>query len=645
MTNMSPYQSFIAISRYSRWMEEEQRRESWEESVDRYVNFMTDHLKKNYDCDTSDDSMGTGAKSVREYFLSLKAFGSMRALMTAGPALERSNIAGYNCSYLPIDNPVAFDELLYILMNGTGVGFSVENKYINELPVIKPFITRGIEIINVEDSKEGWARALRALVSALYQGRGVAWDISAVRPAGSRLVTFGGRSSGPEPLEELFVFVTDMFNKAQGRKLTSLEVFDIVCKIASVVVVGGVRRSALIGLTDFDDQDLAAAKSGEWWKDHGYRALCNISAVYNNRPTQSEFMAEWRNIYDSKSGERGIFNREASKNQAAKYGRRDPSIEYGTNPCSEIILRPYQFCNLSTVIVEAEDDLLDLVDKVKIAATLGTWQSTLTDFNYLRPIWKENTEEERLLGVSMTGQLGHPVLNGSKGQEQLELWLDILRFIAVETNKMEAEFIGINPSAAVTCVKPEGTTSQLANAASGMHTWHDEYYIRRVRADKKDPLTNFMVDFGVPHEDDVTNPDATTVFSFPVKAPEGALTRKDLGAVQHLDLWLTYQRFWTEHKPSVTITVKENEWLPTAAWVWEHFDELSGVAFLPYSDHVYQQAPYETIDKAEYEKLVSQMPDNLPWEELSWYELYDQTIGSQTLACSADGGCETIDLV
>jgi ribonucleoside-triphosphate reductase len=641
---MSPYQSFIAISRYSRWLEEEQRRESWEESVGRYMDFMIKHVEKNN---------GTASKHVfdklKTDFTDMKAFGSMRALMTAGPALERSHIAGYNCSYLPVDDPVAFDEILYILMNGTGVGFSVEKKYVDQLPTVKagdPATWYEPVHVYVEDSKEGWATALRDVVRALYKGREVIWDTSAVRPAGSRLATFGGRSSGPAPLEDLFGFICDIFSKAQGRKLTTLEVFDIVCKIASVVVVGGVRRSALIGLTDLDDESLATAKSGEWWKDNGHRALCNISAVYEGRPTQSRFMDEWRTIYDSKSGERGIFNREASRNQAAKYGRRRADIDYGTNPCSEIILRPYQFCNLSTVIVQPEDSIEDLLEKVYAATILGTLQSTLTDFQYLRPIWRENTEEERLLGVSMTGQMGHPVLNGSQGKELLAQWLDELRECAVEVNRFTAASLGINASAAVTCVKPEGTTSQLANAASGMHTWHAPYYVRRVRADKKDPLTRLMVDFGVPVEDDVTNPDNTVVFSFPIKAPKDALTRKALGAVQHLDLWLVYQQHWTEHKPSITVTVKEEEWLETAAWVWKNFDELSGVAFLPYADHVYQQAPYEDLTVDQYYELVSRMPDDIPWEELSWYEKYDQTVGSQTLACSADGsGCDNVDLV
>jgi ribonucleoside-diphosphate reductase alpha chain len=458
------------------------------------------------------------------------------------------------------------------------------------------------------------------------------------------LKTFGGRSSGPEPLVDLFEFVTKIFTNAVGRQLTTLEVFDIVCKIASVVVVGGVRRSALIALTDLDDQDLATAKSGEWYVEHPYRGLANVSAVYDKRPTQSEFMAEWKNIYDSKSGERGIFNREASRNQAAKYGRRDATMDYGTNPCSEIILRPYQFCNLSTVIVRPEDTLLDLMEKIKAATIFGTIQSTLTDFKYLRPIWRENTEEERLLGVSMTGQLGHPVLNGSEGTTVLTEWLDQLRQYAVYINREYAKKLGISPSAAVTCVKPEGTTSQLANAASGMHTWHAKYYVRRVRGDKKDPLSRLMIDAGIPAEEDVMNPSAM-VFSFPIKAPDYALTRTDLSAIEHLDLWLAYQRHFTEHKPSVTITIKEDEWLETAAWVWKNFDELSGVAFLPYSDHVYQQAPYEDLTEEQYNDMLYTMPSQIPWEDLSWYELYDQTVGTQSLACTADGGCEDVDLV
>lgn len=640
--NMSPYQSFIATSRYARWDDDKQRRETWEESSDRYLTFLSSHLQKNYDYDLTET-----LPMLRSKFVGLESLGSMRALMTAGPALERSNIAGYNCAYLPMDDVVAFDELLYILMNGTGVGFSVESRYVEQLPVVQScpseYWHSPVDIY-VNDSKEGWAEALRDVVSALYAGRDIHFDTSAVRPAGSRLKTFGGRSSGPEPLEELFWFVHGIFKGATGRKLTTLEVFDIVCKIASVVVVGGVRRSALIALTDLEDESLATAKSGEWYVNHPYRGLANVSAVYNSKPEQSVFMQEWKNIYDSKSGERGIFNREASQRQAAKYGRRLADIEYGTNPCSEIILRPYQFCNLSTVIVRPDDTLKTLGKKIEAATIFGTIQSTFTDFNYLRPIWQKNTEEERLLGVSMTGQLGHPVLNGSQGSVELENWLRALRMVAVLVNDLWSRNLGINRSAAVTCVKPEGTTSQLTNAASGMHAWHSEYYVRRVRADKKDPLTRLMIDAKVPYEDDVMNASAV-VFSFPIKAPDGAVTRKDLTATKHLDLWLTYQRYFTEHKPSVTVTIQEDEWLETAAWVWKNFDELSGVAFLPYSDHVYQQAPYEDLTKDQYDEMVAAMPKDIPWDELSWYEQYDQTIGSQTLACSSDTGCEVVDLV
>lgn len=640
-THMSPYQSFIAISRYARWDEENQRREFWEESADRYLTFLSEHALNNYHYDMSKEM-----DFLREKFVGLEALGSMRALMTAGPALERSNIAGYNCSYLPIDDVVAFDELLYILMNGTGVGFSVEKQYVDKLPVIgQETDLRTIDFhVVVEDSKEGWAKALRAVVKTLYVGIKPTWDVSGVRPAGSRLKTFGGRSSGPEPLVELFEFVSKMFLNAVGRKLTTLEVFDIVCKIASVVVVGGVRRSALIALTDLDDQDLATAKSGNWYEEHAYRGLANVSAVYNERPTQSDFMQEWKNIYDSKSGERGIFNREASQRQAAKYGRRSANIDYGTNPCSEIILRPYQFCNLSTVVVQSDDSLLELMSKITAATIFGTVQSTLTDFNYLRPIWQQNTEEERLLGVSMTGQMGHPVLNGSEGPTVLAAWLEQLRQVAVAVNIDWAQRLGISASAAVTCVKPEGTTSQLAKAASGMHTWHSKWFRRNVRADKKDPLTRLMTDAGVPYANDVMN-DSAVVFGFPIAAPAGALTRTDVSALQHLDLWLAYQRHFTEHKPSITVTIKEDEWLETAAWVWKNFDELSGVAFLPYSDHVYKQAPYEELTKDEYDAMVADMPEYIPWEDLSWYELFDQTVGTQSLACTADGGCETVDLI
>lgn len=630
---LSPYQEFIALSRYARWDTEKQRRETWEETVDRYLSFMSEKIPN-----TAVESM---SPKLKKDILSMDILPSMRSIMTAGPALERSNIAGYNCSYLPIDDFRSFDEILYILMNGTGVGFSVEKKYVEQLV---PVAVGEYEVapIVVEDSKEGWAKAYRVLVASLWRGWYPSWDMSLVRPAGSRLVTFGGRSSGPEPLADLFQFTTDIFRGAQGRKLTTLEVFDIVCKIASVVVVGGVRRSALIGLTDLDDMDLATAKSGDWWNTHPHRALCNISAVYEGRPTEEQFWNEWTILKDSGSGERGIFNREASRTKAVEGGRRDPNIEYGTNPCSEIILRPYQFCNLSTVIVRPDDSLDELLYKVGHATILGTWQATLTDFTYLRSIWKKNTEEERLLGVSLTGQLGHPVLNGSQGTELLEKWLFSLKNHARIVNGTWSRVLGINEAAAITCVKPEGTTSQLSNSASGMHPWHSKYYTRRVRGDKKDPLTNFMQDYGIPWEDDVMN-DAAVVFSFPVQAPEKAITREDLSAIEHLELWLSYQRHYTEHKPSITVSIRENEWDEVGHWVWDHFEEVSGVAFLPYSDHVYKQAPYEELTPEAYGALLEAMPQDVPWEQLPVYELYDTTTGTQTLACSADG-CEVVDI-
>lgn len=622
--------------------------------MDRYFSFMSRHLADNYSYDMDEELKFRDF--IRSSMLSTDVLPSMRAVMTAGPALDRSHIAGYNCAYLPVDDLRSFDEILYILMNGTGVGFSVEKRYVEKLPVSGPHWFTGegelktlpsgfrkIEpSIVVGDSKEGWAEAFRQLVSSSYAGVWRTWDMSLVRPAGSRLETFGGRSSGPEPLEELFEFTRATIWDAQGRKLTTLEVFDIVCKIASVVVVGGVRRAALIGLTDLEDKSLATAKSGNWWEDNPQRALCNISAVYNGKPTEEQFLEEWQNLKDSGSGERGIFNREASQTQAAKYGRRDPCVAYGINPCSEIILRPYQFCNLSTVIVRPEDTLWDLTDKIRAATVLGTWQSTLTDFQYLRPVWRKNTQEERLLGVSLTGQLGHTVLNGSQGRDKMETWLDSLRRTALHWNCDMAGKLGISESAAVTCVKPEGTTSQLSNSASGMHPWHSQYYIRRIRGDKKDPLTMFMQDYGVPCEDDVTN-DTVAVFSFPVKAPDGALTRQDLSAVEHLELWLSYQRHYTEHKPSITVSIRDTEWDEVGSWVWDHFDEVSGVAFLPYSDHTYRQAPYEELTLEGYCEMVKASPEEVPWEQLQVYELYDTTTGTQTLACSADG-CEIVDI-
>lgn len=949
MPAMTPYEEFIHVSRYARYRDDKGRRETWDETVDRYMDFMVGHLKKKCDYTVPEKEKAR----VRSFIYDRQSLPSMRALMTAGPALERSNIAGFNCSALPIDHPRSFDEVLYILMNGTGVGFSVESKYVSKLPEVAENFHHTDTVITVADSKEGWARSYRELLSLLWTGSVPAWDVSRVRPAGARLKVFGGRASGPAPLEDLFTFTVDLFQKAAGRQLTTLEAHDLVCKIASVVVVGGVRRSALISLSDLSDDRMAKAKSGNWWEHSSQRALANNSVVYTCKPDTGSFMQEWTNLYLSKSGERGMLNRAASQRQAAKYGKRSKDIAFLTNPCisfdtllltsdglrkigdlaetgerfeifngdgqysssvawetgvkpvfrvglsngmtidltgnhtievmekkypsqdtycvpvertveelsvgdrilpmvgspwaggvsvddtlatslgilfgdgyregdknaaistrepevlaqlsdafgdrfvpsgkdglvwrikgaradldkfgislaplpervfpealftwtaqsarafirgmfsanggampkhnridikatclpmirdlqrmmsglgfstyittnkpmeiewdngtytlnvgtkagrrtvkvvsiepigeqpvydfneskthwgwangfkvhncSEIILRPYQFCNLSTVVVRPEDTLDDLKEKVDVASILGTWQSTLIDFKYLRRIWQKNTEEEHLLGVSMTGQFGHPVLSGQKSLETLGEWLDELREVAVATNADHAKRIGIDASAAITCVKPEGSGSQLVGAASGMHPWHNDYYVRTIRADKKDPLTRFMSDAGVPVEDDVYNPEHTSIFSFPMAAPEGALTRKDLTAIQHLELWLLYQDHWCDHKPSVTISVHEDEWMAVGAWVWEHFDVLSGVSFLPYSEHIYKQAPYQDIDRDEYEARVYEMPNRIDWDALSLYESGDQTTGSQELSCVA-GNCDIIEI-
>lgn len=631
------YQKFIHISKYARWRDDLGRRETWEETVARYVDFVTSDVEKRQGFSTP-----TGLKSViAEYILSTWALPSMRGLMTAGPALERDSTCIYNCSYLPIDSLRSFDESMFILMCGSGVGYSVESKYVSQLPTAPSEFYMVDYSITVEDSKEGWADAYRELLQMLWEGTIPKWDVSGVRKAGARLKTFGGRASGPEPLVSLFEFTIEKVTAAAGRNLRPIEVHDIMCKIADIVVVGGVRRSAMICLCDLNDPEMASAKSGNWWEAHPYRRLANISAVYESKPSVSVFMQEWKNLYDSKSGERGIFNREASRKIAAQNGRRDPNQEFGTNPCSEIILRPFGFCNLSEVVVRPEDTLVDLKQKVKIATILGTYQSTFTNFTYLRDIWKQNAEEERLLGVSLTGQMAHPVLQTNSNQAAA--WLSALKEVAVETNREYAALMGINPAAAVTCVKPSGTASQLVNSASGMHTWYAEYYLRSARADNKDPVTRMMKDMRFPHEPDVMDPEHSTVFSFPIKAPEGALTRNDLSAVEHLDIWLQYQTFWTEHKPSITVSIREEEWMDVAAWVYKHFDDLSGVAFLPHSDHTYKQAPYQEIDEYDYHAALQNMPTNIDWRDLKFYENDDHTSGAQTLACSA-GVCEIIDV-
>jgi ribonucleoside-triphosphate reductase (thioredoxin) len=639
-TNYFPteYQHYIHLSRYSRWLPEQNRRETWVETVDRYFNFFDEHLRDNNKFNLDKKTR----EELREAVLNLEIMPSMRCLMTAGEALKRENVAGYNCSYVAVDNPRSFDEILYILMNGTGVGFSVEQKFTEQLPVVAEEFHDTETIIVVADSKLGWAKALKELIQLLYSGQAPKWDVSKVRPAGAPLKTFGGRASGPEPLVSLFQFCVNIFKKAAGRKLTSLECHDIVCKIAEIVVVGGVRRSALISLSDLSDDRMRVAKSGRWWEDNVQRALANNSFVAKEKIDVGVFMKEWLSLYDSKSGERGIFSRTASKNQAEKFGRRDPNHEFGTNPCSEIILRSRQFCNLTEVVVRGPDGMDDLKRKIRLATILGTIQSTLTNFKYLSKKWKENCEEERLLGVSLTGIMDNAYTNGkhcSVAGVTLDDILTELREIAVETNKEWAAKIKIPQSTAITCVKPSGTVSQLVDSASGIHARHSPYYIRTVRADKKDPLAKMMIDMGFPAEDDVTKPDHTYVFSFPIKSPQYAIYRKDMSAIEQLELWLTYQRSWCEHKPSITVTVKEDEWPEVGAWVWNHFDEMSGVSFLPYSDHVYKQAPYQDCSKDEYEQLLSKMPTNVDWSKLSDYEKSDHTENQQTLSCAA-GGCE-----
>jgi ribonucleoside-triphosphate reductase len=629
------YQQVIHKTRYARWVEDENRREDWNETVDRYIDYVSSSVKEHNKFELPE----LDKERIRKAILDTKVMPSMRGLMTAGSALERDNTCIYNCAYLTVDSLRSFDEAMYILMCGTGVGYSVESEYVNSLPVIAEHFEQSNTRIVVEDSKAGWARAFKELIALVWQGQVPTWDMSLVRPAGARLKTFGGRASGPDPLDRLFKFTVETVMNAKGRKLTPLEAHDIMCKIAEVVVVGGVRRSAMISLSDLNDRNMAAAKAGSWWEYNAQRALANNSAVYDSKPTMEIFMQEWKSLYDSKSGERGIFSRDAAKKISAKNGRRDANHDFGTNPCSEIILRPYQFCNLTEVVVKEDDTLEVLKEKVYLATVLGTLQSTFTRFKYLRTVWKKNSEEERLLGVSLTGQMSHPVLNGTKGIEELERWLTELREQAVSTNKDWANKIGINQSAAITCVKPSGTVSQLVNSASGMHPWHSKFYARTIRGDIKDPITTMLKEMGVKCEPDVMKPNDTMVFTFPIKAPEGALTRSDLTAIKHLELWLTYQRYWAEHKPSITVSVKEDEWMAVGAWVYDHIDEMSGVSFLPYSDHTYQQAPYQEISEEAYNLLKSETPATLDWSLLSYYETTDGTTGSQELAC-VSGACD-----
>ena len=629
---MTPYNTFIAKSRYSRYLDDKGRREHWDETVQRYFDFMSQHLKDKQGYELPAELRA----ELQEAVTSLDIVPSMRAIMTSGPALARQNVAAFNCSYLPIDDPKSFDEAMYILLCGTGVGFSVEQKYVNKLPEVPDQLYNSETTVVVSDSKEGWAKSLRQLIALLYSGEIPKFDLSKVRPAGARLKTFGGRASGPKPLEDLFKFVVSKFKGSNGRRLSSLECHDILCKIGEVVVVGGVRRSAMISLSDLADDRMAHAKAGAWWDGNGQRALANNSAVYEEKPSIGQFMREWSSIYESHSGERGIFNRYASVLQAQKNGRRDAQQEFGTNPCSEIILKPYQFCNLTSCIVRPDDNLDTLKRKIRLATILGTFQASLTEFPYLRKIWEKNTKEEALLGVSMTGILDNAMLN-NPDDPKLPKLLESLKDVAISTNAEFAANIGINASVAITAVKPEGTVSQLCSTASGIHAQHSKYYIRRVRADNKDPLTQFMMNSGFSAEPCVMKPDSTTVFSFPVKVAEGALLREELTAIQHLKLWLIFQRHYCEHKPSVTISVKEHEWMEVGAWCWEHFDEITGVSFLPYDGGTYKQAPYEECTEEQYEALKASIPTGVDWDNFKEYD--DNVEGAQMLACVA-GVCE-----
>ena len=634
MSNSLPtsYQQYIHKSRYARFIEEEKRRESWTETVSRYINFISDHLKSKH------KHIIPNKAELEEAIINLDVMPSMRALMTAGPALDRDHTAGYNCSYIPIDSVRSFDEVMYILLCGTGVGFSVERNNVEKLPRIAETMEQSDTVIVVEDSKTGWAKAYKELIAMLYTGQIPKIDVNKVRPAGARLKTFGGRASGPQPLVNLFDFTINTFKNAVGRQLDCLEAHDIVCKIGEVVVVGGVRRSALISLSSIQDDRIRKAKMGQWWQDNPQRALSNNSACYTRTPDIGLFMHEWKALYDSKSGERGIFNREAAKKKVQENGRRDSEHEFGTNPCSEIILRPYQFCNLTEVVIRATDDEKSLRKKVRLATQLGTYQSTLTDIKYLRKIWRDNTEEERLLGVSLTGIMDNKLT--IKAEEEL---LSGMRKVAVDTNKKLAAELKIPQSAATTCIKPSGTVSQLVDSASGIHSRHNDYYIRTVRGDNKDPLTQMMKDQGIPSEPDMMNPGNVSVFSFPQKAPRGAITRERYNAIEQLETWLQYQRHWCEHKPSCTVSVKESEWMEVGAWVYKHFDEVSGVSFLPHSDHTYQQAPYQDIDEKKFKEELKKMPTNVDFEKLSDYEDEDNTTGTQELSCTA-GACELVDI-
>tara|TARA_R110000822_G_scaffold145940_1_gene284910 strand:- start:1102 stop:3084 length:1983 start_codon:yes stop_codon:yes gene_type:complete len=655
---MNSYEGFIHQSRYARWREEDGRRETWDETVDRYITAMANAM----------ESKGAGVKgelhpalaSASQMVKDFKVMPSMRALMSSGKALDKDHVAGYNCSYLPLDSLYAFDEAMYILMCGTGVGFSSERQYVSKLPIVGEFVgepdaPQGVpdfelshkvgNVIEIADSKYGWASGLRLYMHELYKGNfDTVYDLSKIRPHGAPLKSFGGRASGPQPLADLFEFIKVRLKDAhaQKRKISSIEAHDILCQVGKVVVVGGVRRSALISLSNLSDDRMRQAKSGEWYVSNSQRGLANNSVAFTEKPEFHSFLKEWQSLYESKSGERGIFNRVASQKQAARNGRRDPNHEFGTNPCSEIILRPYQFCNLTEVVVRADDTLIEMGEKVAVASFLGTLQSTLTTFVYLRDIWTVNTEEERLLGVSLTGIMDHSIFSGATQQDALPNILVGLKDIAVKTNLEWSTYLKIPQSAAITAVKPSGTVSQLVNSASGIHPRFAPFYIRRVRGDIKDPITQFMIGEGIPNELDAYN-DQNVVFSFPQKAPKGAICTQDIGAMEQLRLWMIYQKHWCEHKPSITVFYNDDNFLEVGSYVYKNFDDISGISFLPYEGHSYVQAPYEEITEEKYNELLPAIPEDIDWKRLGLLESEDNTVGAQTLAC-AGGVCEIVDI-
>lgn len=620
---------FIYYRTYSRWIEREGRRETWVETVDRYMNFMKENL--------GDKLTAEEYNELREGILWQEAMPSMRLMWSAGSAAARCHATAYNCSYIAPSKLEDFSEIMYLSMSGTGVGFSVESQTIGQLPIIKKQSGKVLPTYVIEDSKEGWADALKTGLKTWYNGKDIKFDYSGLRPAGARLKTMGGRSSGPEPLRSLLDFARAKIFSRQGKRLSNIDAHDIICKTGEVVVMGGVRRSALISLSDLDDMEMRNAKTGQFYLTEPQRQMANNSAAYNEKPTSTQFIEEWLALAKSGAGERGIFNRGSLKQQLPR--RRWDKFEEdwassGVNPCGEINLKSKEFCNLTEVVARAEDIEESLIRKIRLATILGTYQSTLTDFKYLSKEWKKNCEEERLLGVSVTGQWDCPALRNEKTFSKL-------REAAIEVNKEYAKRFGINQSAAITCVKPSGTVSQLVDAASGMHPRHSGYYIRRVRISATDSLFQMLKEQKFPYHPEVgqtIDSASTYVLEFPVKAPSNSKFRNDMDAIEQLEYWKMVKENFTEHNPSVTISVGDNEWIVAANWLYENWDILGGLSFLPREDHVYKLAPYEEIDEERYSELAAKLPE-IDFSRIVIYEEDDETQGARELAC-ASGVCE-----